>query len=323
MQLEVLIANFFVIIPVLVAAVVVFLIWKEKRLIKLAIRNLGRRKTRTILTILGVTLSISLYVAFNISADNALQSFFNVIEISGGKVDFEISRIDGEAFDKDILEDVLQVEGVNSAAPRMQRYCIISLKPDGNSTAVQVVGIDPEYDNAFGDLFDYQTNEPINELLEKNTVIVSELVMEGITYEEEIDDDETRLVNATVGDRLKIFYRTSGNNLRRKVFDIAAFGEATGKIREVGFGASVFVTLRDAQSLFKTGLDKVDKIVVEMDKAYADVWEDVQKRLEDVVKDEDLTVFAPKQNQLEQARGGVEGMRSGLFFAAMTSLLAM
>ena len=322
MQLEILAANLFLIILVIIAVVVVFLLWKERRLIKLAIRNLGRRKTRNILTVLGVTLSISLYVAFNISADNALQSFFNVIEISGGKVDFEITRLDGEPFDKAILEDVLQVEGVGSAAPRMQRYCIISLKPDGNSTAAQVVGIDPTYDNEFGDLFDYQTNEPVNDLLEKKTAIVSELLMDGITYEEEDDDGETRLVNATVGDRLKIKYRTSGNNLRLRVFHIAAFAEATGKVREIGYGATVFIPLRDAQSLYKSG-SKIDKIIVEMDKAYSDVWEDVQQRLEDVVEDEGLTVYAPKQSQLESARSGVEGMRSGLFFAGMTSLLAM
>ncbi|WP_287582713.1 ABC transporter permease, partial [Candidatus Borrarchaeum sp.] len=314
MQLEILAANLFLIILVIIAVVVGLLAKFERRLIKLAIRNLGRRKTRNILTVLGVTLSISLYVAFNISADNALQSFFNVIEISGGKVDFEITRLDGEPFDQDILEDILQVEGVQSAAPRMQRYCIIFTKPYGNSTAAQVVGIDPKYDNEFGDLWDYQTNDPVNDLLQKKVAIVSELLMEGIAYEEDDDDGNVRLVNATVGDRLKVKYRTSGNRVRTKIFDIVAFAEATGKIREVGYGASVFIPLREAQSLYKAG-SKIDKIIVEMDKAYADVWEDVQKRLEDVVKDEGLTVYAPKQSQLESARSGVEGMRSGLFFA--------
>jgi putative ABC transport system permease protein len=184
-----------------------------------------------------------------------------------------------------------------------------------------VVGIDPKYDNAFGDLFDYQTNEPVNDLLKKRVVIVSELLMEGITWEEG-EDDDVRLVNATVGDSLKIKYRSSGNRVRTRIFDIVAFAEATGKVREVGFGASMFLPLREAQSLFGSG-GKIDKIIVEMDKAYADEWQDVQKRLEDVVKDEGLEVFAPKQTQMEEARSGVEGMRSGLFFAGMTSLLAM
>lgn len=324
MQLEIIGANLVVVIIPVLIAVVAFLLWKERRLIKLAIRNLGRRKTRNILTVLGVTLSISLYVAFNISADNALQSFFDVIEISGGKVDFEISRLDGEPFDQDILDDIFEVEGVKSAAPRMQRYCIIWVKPYGNSTAAQVVGIDPKYDNEFGDLFDYQTNEPVNDLLQKKVAIVSELLMEGLTYEEEgeTDDDEVTLVNATVGDNLKIRYLSSSNKANKKILQIAAFAEATGKVREIGFGASVFIPLREAQHLYKAG-SKIDKIIVEMDKAYSDVWEDVQKRLEDVVKDEGLVVFAPKQSQLESARSGVEGMRSGLFFAGMTSLLAM
>ncbi|MFX1466288.1 MAG: ABC transporter permease [Promethearchaeota archaeon] len=321
MQLELLGANLAVVIIPVVIIVAAFLLWKERRLIKLAIRNLGRRKTRNILTVLGVTLSISLYVAFNISADNALQSFFNVIEISGGKVDFEITRLDGEPFDQDILEDILKVEGVQSAAPRMQRYCIIWVNADGNSTAAQVIGIDPKYDNAFGDLLDYQTGEPVNDLLKKRVAIVSELLMEGITWEQG-EDDDVRLVNATVGDSLKIKYRSSGNRVRTRIFDIVAFAEATGKVREIGYGASLFIPLREAQALFRAG-GEIDKIIVEMDKAYSDVWEDVQKRLEDVVKDEGLTVYAPKQSQLESARSGVEGMRSGLFFAGMTSLLAM
>jgi ABC-type antimicrobial peptide transport system permease subunit len=325
MQLEIIEANlFFLIILVIIGVIVVFL-WKDRRLIKLSFRNLGRRKVRNVLTVAGVCLSISLYVAFNIASDNALASFYNVVELSGGKVDFEITRVDGEAFDEDILEDVLKVEGVKVAAPRIQRYCVINIKSDGNSTAAQVIGIDPRYDNEFGDLFDYNTSEPINsnEVLTGKVAIVSELLMEGITWEEEVDDDEFEIVNATVGDSMEIKYRSGGGDVKKERWKIVSFAEATGKVREVGFGLSVFVPLDRAQKFFPKHKGKIDKIIVQIDPAYKNEWKDVQKRIENLVDKEELTVFAPKQVQLEQSQAGIEGMRTGLFFAGITSLLAM
>ena len=166
MQLEILAANLtIVIIPVIIASIVV-LLWRDKRLVKMALRNLGRRKTRNFLTVIGVMASVSLYVAFNIASDNTYQIFYNVVELLGGSIDFEVSRVDGEPFDEDILDDILQIEGVKTAAPRIQRYCIIWVKSDGNSTAATVVGIDPKYDNEFGDLFNAENeSEVINDLV--------------------------------------------------------------------------------------------------------------------------------------------------------------
>ncbi|MFX1520711.1 MAG: ABC transporter permease [Promethearchaeota archaeon] len=321
MQLETLGSNLVVLISLVVLGITAFLLWKDKRLLKLALRNLGRRKVRNVLTVAGVCLSISLYVAFNIASENAFQSFLNVIELTGGKIDFEISAIDGKPFAEDILDDVLKVEGVKAAAPRIQRFCIIWVFADGNSTAAQVLGIDPKYDNAFGDLFDYNTSAPINDLVTGKNAIVSELLMEGITRATENGE----LVNATVGDSLKIKYRSGGGSVKTKIFDLAAFAEATGKARDVGFGMTVFIHLKSAQRFFPKCVGKIDKIIVELDPAYKDSWQNVQQSIREVVKKEnpDLEVFAPKQNQLESAQAGLEGMQTGILFAAMTAVLAM
>ncbi|MFX1466813.1 MAG: ABC transporter permease, partial [Promethearchaeota archaeon] len=312
--------SIILIIPVIIGIIAV-LLWKDKRLVKFAFRNLRRRKVRNILTVTGIFLSVSLYVAFNVASENAVQSYLNVIELTGGKMDFEISRIDGEPFDEDIIKEVLEVEGVKAATPRIQRYCIIWVFKDGNSTAAQVIGIDPNYDNEFGDLFDYNTSKPINDLVIGKNAIVSELLMEELT---KVAEDGEQ-INATVGDSLKIKYRSSGGNVKTRIFDLAAVAEATGKTREVAFGLNVFIPLDAAQKFFPKTKDRVDKIIVEMDQAYKDRWQDVQQRIKEVVdeEDKDLEVFAPKQTQLENARAGMAAMKIGILFAAMTSLFAM
>ena len=327
MQLEILGANLVVVIIPVILAIIVVLLWRDKRLVKMALRNLGRRKTRNFLTVIGVMASVSLYVAFNIASDNTYQIFYNVVELLGGSVDFEVSRVDGEPFDEDILDDILQIEGVKTAAPRIQRYCIIWVNSDGNSTTATVVGIDPKYDNEFGDLFNAENeSEVINDLVVGKNAIVSEQLMDGITWaegEEEGEEDDVEIVNATVGDSLKLKYRSSGGNVKTTIWDLAAFAEVTGKVRQVSFGSSVFITLDGAQKFFPKCRGKIDQIVVGLDEAYSDQWQEVQQRIEEVVKDDDLTVFAPKQNILEQNEASLAGMNAGLLFAGATTLLAM
>ena len=319
MQLEALGSNLFLIILVVIG-IIIAILWKDQDFIRMAFRNLGRRKTRNILTVIGISLSISLYVAFNIAADNATATFLNVIELTGGNIDFEITKIDGEPFDEDILEEVLKVEGVKAAAPRIQRFSIIFVFVDGNSTAAQVIGIDPKYDNEFGDLFDYNTSEPINDLVVGKNAIVSETLIDGLTRETEDGD----LVNATIGDSLKIKYR-SGSNVKTRIFELAAFAEATGKARDEAFGLSVWITLDQAQKLFPKTRGKIDRLIVELDPEYSDEFKEVQQRIEDVIKAEDdkLEVFAPRQTQLENAQGALIGLNAGTGFAAATVLLAM
>jgi putative ABC transport system permease protein len=324
LQLESLGANLIVLIIPIIIGFIAILLWKDRRLIKLAFRNLGRRKVRNILTAVGVMASVSLFVAFSISSDNTYQVVYNVIELLGGNVDFEISRIDGEAFNEGILDEVLKVEGVKAAAPRIQRYSIIYIREDGNSTAAVIVGIDPKYDNEFGDLFDYNTSELINtnEVLTGKVAIVSESLMEGITWEEEVNDGEFEIVNATVGDSMMIKYR-SGGTVKKERWEIAAFAEATGKALQVGWGQCVFITLDSAQRFFPKCNGKIDTIVVEMDPAYQNEWQDVRQRIEEVVEEEELTVFAPKQANLEANQSAISGIQAGIFFASMTVLLAM
>jgi putative ABC transport system permease protein len=322
MQLGVLGANLVVVIIPVIIGVVIFLLWKDRRLVKIALRNLGRRKTRNFLTVVGVMASVSLYVAFNIASDNTYQIVYNVVELLGGNVDFEVSRVDGEPFDEGILEDILQVEGVKTAAPRIQRYCIIFVNFDGNSTAATVVGIDPQYDNEFGDLFNAENeSEVINDLVVGKNAIVSEQLMEGITWAQG-EGEDAKIVNATVGNTLKLKYRSGGGSTRTKIWDLAAFAEVTGKVRQVGWGSCVFITLDSAQDFFPKCDGKVDQIVVEMDPAYADEWQEVQQRIKDVVG-EDLEVFAPKQTTLEANQAVISFIQLGIFFAGATTLLAM
>ncbi len=318
MQLETLGANLIVLIIPLIIGIIAVLLWKDKRLVKMAFRNLRRRKVRNFLTVVGVMASVSLYVAFNIASDNTYQIVYNLVELLGGNVDFEISRVDGEPFDEDILEDILQIEGVKTASPRIQRYCVIWVFADGNSTAATVVGIDPKYDNEFGDLFDYNTSEPINDLVVGKDAIVSELLMEGITRATE----DGELVNATVGDNLKLKYRASGGDVKTKHWNLAAFAEVTGKVRQVGWGSCVFITLDSAQQFFPKCKGKVDTIVVEMDPAYENKWQEVQQRIKEVVG-EDLEVFAPKQTNLEANQAVISFIQLGIFFAGAATLLAM
>ena len=78
MQLETLGANLTVLIIPVIIAIIAVLLWRDKRLVKMALRNLGRRKTRNFLTVVGVMASVSLYVAFNIASDNTFQIVYNL-----------------------------------------------------------------------------------------------------------------------------------------------------------------------------------------------------------------------------------------------------
>jgi len=301
---------------IILAVVAIIFIWKEKWIIGMAFRNFKRKKVRNTLTVIGVLFSVAMLTGFNITRDNVSNTFYETIELATGKLDLEITRADGEAFSEDLMDILDDVEGIEAYAPRIQRYSVIFLHESWNSTTATVLGIDPTLDTAFGELYNINGSEPIDQLVKDSNVIVSESLRDGISGEQ---DDQ--IVNATVGDSLNIKHYYNYPKSKSKRFNIAAFAESKGKIAQVGYGRVVVVTLGKARKLMPNMSGKIDKIVInlteESRKDYKAVMAAIQEKF-----GKDFIVEAVRESLLAIAEGAVAGFDEALRWSGLITLLA-
>lgn len=316
MQIGANVAQYTSLIFIILLILVIVFIWKERWIIGLAFRNFKRKKVRNTLTVIGVLFSVAMLVGFNIARQNVTNTFYNTIELAAGKLDLEVTRADGESFDEDSMHLLDDIEGVEAYAPRIQRYCVIYIHNDWNSTTATVIGIDPTYDIAFGDIYDINDSKPIDHLVTGWNAIVSESLMDGISGER---DD--KIVNASLGDDLAIKYYYDHPNYRFKRFNIVAFAEGRGKIAQIGYGRVVVVTLDKARKFVPGSNGKIDKIIInlteESRKDYRAVMNEIQDKF-----GKDFTVEAVRESLLAVAEGAVAGFDTALNWAGLITLLA-
>jgi putative ABC transport system permease protein len=128
-------------------------------LYSLAIRNLWTRKTRTLLTALGIVLGVAVILAINIANSSTLASINTIFDEASGLADLVVvpSSLTGQGFSEATVGRVKPIEGVEAAVPSVSVMTLLAQDAKGWSfsfglggttggSSLLLFGIDPAVD---------------------------------------------------------------------------------------------------------------------------------------------------------------------------------
>ncbi|TRO55341.1 ABC transporter permease, partial [Candidatus Bathyarchaeota archaeon] len=121
--------------------------------LKIALRNIPRRRSRNALTCLAIIVGVSLFVGATIGFDNIFQQFEGIITQAVGTVDITVRQSLELPFDRTVLETIKETSNVEQASPRVIIPGKVWNGNDWRSTTL--VGIDVATD------FDYSDPEEV------------------------------------------------------------------------------------------------------------------------------------------------------------------
>jgi putative ABC transport system permease protein len=104
------------------------------------IRHLQMKPIRTLLTTLGVSLGVALFIAIEIINQSTLSSFKENVEAVAGKAKLTISAGDA-GFAEEKLDIIKKVPGVRSAVPMIESRAYFT-DSEGNNDTLMVLGVD-------------------------------------------------------------------------------------------------------------------------------------------------------------------------------------
>lgn len=121
-------------------------------LLRYVLRHCARRRTRTVLGILGIFLTIALLTAIQIGLDSVSTSYLDLVALQAGKADLLITRegsnpINPDPFDPAAVIKVLATNPhLRGLAPRF--IGIVQVQAGGQEQFAMLIGIDPERERA-------------------------------------------------------------------------------------------------------------------------------------------------------------------------------
>lgn len=199
----------------------------------MAVRELSRRKLRTFLTTLAITLGTLVIFGMNILLPTMLAAFQSNLLAASGQVDVTVTLKTGEAFSRAALNTVRRVEGVSAAAGALSRVANIPDKFYGQASigALTLTGIDPGAAQA----------------LRAYPIVAGRFLRS--------DDPEAAVISASLAEKLGL---QVGDKLRVPTADGATNLRVVGLLpaRALPGNEEVLVTLLQAQKL----LDAPDRI---------------------------------------------------------------
>ena len=222
---------------------------------RFAFRNMWSRKSRTLLTILGIVLGVAVVLAISITNESTLTSIRRIFDEASGRAHLVVTSnsVTGEPFDGGTLLQVNKMPNVRRAAPSVSRKTLLAQDADewglafsvaGASSAndLLIFGIDPASDRA---VRDYEMVS--GSFLPNNQDAYVALIVQDYA------DDK----GLTVGDDLAILVSNNEESFR-----------ILGTIRKAGpglqnNGAVAVVPIAAAQAAFGLGsnLTQIDVIV--------------------------------------------------------------
>lgn len=259
------------------------------------LRQWGRHRLRTFLTLVGIALGVAVFFAVRTANVTLISSLTTTIEKAAGKATLQI--IGGESgFSEDIWDRVKDTPGVRIAEPAIEVVAHTAFEDEGN---LLIVGVDMVGD---GELREYQFDESGGEIGDPLVTLAqpdSILVARGFADKHNLKE----------GDKLPL-YTTQGKKefTVRGVFKPAGLGEVFG-------GQIAVMDVFNAQFVFNRGrnFDRID-ILNEPDVSV----EELQKRLKEKIP-QGLEVERPSSRG-EALENTVKGMNIGM---TVTSLIAL
>ncbi len=115
----------------------------------ISLRHFGQHPLRTLLTMLGIMLGVALGVGVGLLNDSTLASFNDMVQGLAGKSDLTVTAPGRAGLPEEVLDDVLDTEGVKAAAPSIRVTGFLAGKP---SETLMLLGIDALGDGDFRSL---------------------------------------------------------------------------------------------------------------------------------------------------------------------------
>jgi putative ABC transport system permease protein len=219
-----------------------------RRLSTLAFRNLWTRKTRTLLTVIGIVLGVATIFAISITSASTARSLEDFFAQSSGQADLSITSAaeSSAGFRQRLLRQVEGFPGVETVVANTWDQSLL-LGHDGD-VGLQVMGIDPETDRRVRS-YEVEQGRFLSAEDRRYTVMLVSPLAEK--YEVEVGD-EVELVVAE----------------GTEMFQVVGLLKDKGAGR-LNFGQAAFVPLDVAQRVFERG-HKVDQIDLVARAAVAD-----------------------------------------------------
>lgn len=267
--------------------------------IRIAFRNLSRRKLRNTLTVLSIIIGVALLTGVNVAFDSAYNQFVDTINRSSGSVDISIRSATGASLSDNILPEILQVKGISEASGRVtgSGHAIFWNMTEESSALLAINGVNPIND------FDYlnpeYTNITGNKMLSAGQIVI-----------------DSRL-NYTIGQRIKV-------RIKSTYFWLEVVGLYHLPVETQGMSFldiyTAYVAIPTAREMFKNW-GKYSRIIARVDNVSN--TKEVVTRLQSTLGGE-YEIVAEKERILDRMRDALEGFRSGLFImSALTSVVAL
>jgi putative ABC transport system permease protein len=261
-------------------------------ILRFAFRNLWNRKSRTLLTILGIVLGVAVVLAIAITNESTLASIQRIFDEASGKAHLVITSdsVTGDPFDGSALLRVSRIPGVAQAAPSVSRKTLLADDADEWGLTISVAGA-----TSANDLLIFGVDPAVDPTLRDYELI------EG-TF---LPDDKNAYAALLVQDYAEDKGLSVGEDMRLLVAEETVSLRVVGIIRKAGpglqnNGAVAVVPIGTAQAIFSLGSD-LSQIDVVAEPAIADS----PPRLEELKSHLTATLGRDYQVLYPAARGSV------------------
>ncbi len=212
-------------------------------LFKLAYRNLGRNRTRSILSVLAVGVGMALLLLMVSVLEGEMRGALqNTIRLQSGHLQVRPASYDENkislkwedliADPNQVVEKIKSLPQVTIATPRLIASAILTLSDE--SKGVQIIGIEP----------DSAANQPFREGMTAGEFLKAD-DREGILIGQVLADK----LNLKVGDTVNLLVTTSNGDVNEQLFTVRGIFST----RTPGYdGSTVFMPLAKAQTITAT-----------------------------------------------------------------------
>jgi putative ABC transport system permease protein len=225
-----------------------------RNLYGLALRNLWMRKTRTLLTALGIVLGVAVILAIDIANRSTLTSINKIFDEASGLADLVIvpSSFTGQGFNEATLGRVKAIEGVQAVVPSVSATTLLAQDAKSWSYSFALGGT-----TGGNSLLLFGIDPAVDQQARQYNLIAGRFLQKGEhSYSAVFTQDYADAKNITVGKDVDILLPNGTATLR-----------AVGIVKKDGpgllnSGAVAFVPLTVVQDLFARGgeLDQIDVV---------------------------------------------------------------
>jgi putative ABC transport system permease protein len=229
--------------------------------IRFAFRNMWSRKSRTLLTIIGIVLGVAVVLAIAVTNESTLASIRLIFDEASGRAHLVVTSnsVVGDPFDGGALLRVVQTPGVRQAVPTVSHKTLLAADADEWGLAFSVTGA-----SSANDLLIFGVDPALDRAVRDYELVAGSFLPEDRdAYVALLVQDYADDKGLTVGDDLTILISDSVESFR-----------IVGLIRKAGpgmqnNGAVAIVPIGAAQRVFELGSD-LSQIDVLVDPAIAE-----------------------------------------------------